>query len=1070
MKAFVIGLISISFFMALVISFLLSISKGMKSNFSARAKFVVWLLVMIRLALPFGGILLPSLVEISVSEASVQTDTGDNIIEKEETDLNFGGSQTVGTPKQKPHETDPAVNNDTEKAPILSETQQVEVGKDQSVNLKPNNSAPQTEKEMEFELSWDHVFALAFLVWTVGAIIFVAKNLIAYAVFSVKSKKTLSEADGELLLTYNKLCENMGVKGAPKLYVNSVSQSPYCAGYFRKRIVIPNVSLAENEICGILSHELCHHIRKDVWFKLLSVFANAVHWFNPLAYVAAERFDREIEHCCDAAVLKMKTEEEAMEYGKTILNVARECKGGGALTTRFNPRKKAVGERIDNILDAGKKKKRGIIIICAVAVLCIVSGLIIGLRMTEDEKPEKESEETKKEENVSIDDYPVVLWSNEDGVKLCAKNEEDKKGGENVPLVLLFGDDVIYFNGSYIFHVDTRTDYYNTDITGDGVKDHVLILPTASGTGVSEDDLYVFNGKDLAEISVEDPLVFINSQMTFTGDDEYYYVRHYGKEIFKLTKKAFGGIEEEWILEKPLVDSGIKHYYVNENENENGASSIRAEYFVSVAKGNFGSLGDAQVSFSYSGNELKCNEVKFIPYCIAKTNNENWSVWGSGETVSIIGGNGNTVIYLSKDDGLNNFHADNVGSFTATFDKNEKLCLLIYSDVYSENIFGGVVRMMRAALVDLEKGEVIGEFAPSVSELINGHGTAAYDAVKEYAENGEDFIHNLTAVDVTEERAYFYSYFVSDEYRVNLRASVVIWAADKQCTYTAVEPRLPEDSTEIYDVLDELRHIEGVDTCLATAVTAFINKDTLVLENHLGCLCGVLESYKDFEFGSYSFSYSEGVLKLQIEIKKSSLTTVPAGEYTIEFCRGRFAAVTMSGIGAYEYYGNNGEDTDAVTYTRNWLSSFGLYDGSVESYIENINASESDNYKNDVIKYLWWVTGDENSKLNTADEYKKAAKDILGADDFHIPESMIDENGNVQLWGHGGRICMTYVFPEEREGNTVTVKVQSYADFSKTVESHVYEFKYEDCGDYLRFVSVDIIEEGKYEPEDRYMA
>ena len=56
MKAFVIGLISISFFMTLVISFLLSVSKGMKSNFSARARFVVWLLVMIRLALPFGGI------------------------------------------------------------------------------------------------------------------------------------------------------------------------------------------------------------------------------------------------------------------------------------------------------------------------------------------------------------------------------------------------------------------------------------------------------------------------------------------------------------------------------------------------------------------------------------------------------------------------------------------------------------------------------------------------------------------------------------------------------------------------------------------------------------------------------------------------------------------------------------------------------------------------------------------------------------------------------------------------------------------------------------------------------
>lgn len=1056
MKEFLIGLFSISIFMTAVIALLLSVSKGMKNRFSVSARFFVWLLVMVRLAVPIGGIFLPSLIEIPISQAPADSEVVGDIVLKEDPDLNLEGSQSLDIPIQKPVESAPSVDNETGNLPIINDMGE----KETTAEPNPGEPSKRPETDDEFKINLDLIVNIAFGVWVLGAVAFVAKNLISYATFNIWSRNNLKSADGVILETYKEMCQDMGIKKAPRLYINSVNESPYCAGYFRKRIVIPSVPFSNDELCSVLSHELCHYRRKDVWTKLLAVVGNALHWFNPLAYMAAERFEREMEHYCDEMVLRGLSEEKALEYGKTMLLVARECKGSSALTTSFNPKKKAVGERIDNILDSGKKKKRGIVVICAVAVLCIVAGVIIGVNVIGDEEPKKDVS--------SKDDYRVVLWHNSDGVKLCAKNEEDKKGGENVPVKLVNGKNEIYFKSDFIFHVGSRTEYYYTDVTGDGVKDHVLILPTASGTGVSEEELYVFNGEDLKEITVEDPLAFINSHMTFSSDDDCYYVYRQDEKLFELNKKVLGPYDPSLMLETPVVDCGILNYYVNEAED--GASNIRVEYCVSIVLTNGDSLGNAVVSFSYLDNKMKCTEVDFSPYCIAETNNTNWLVRGYSGYITMV--NGDTYIRIDQDKGLNDFHSDaNRNTLSATFDENSKLCLLTYYDRSAYFLTSNEAHMMHATLVDLAKGEVIKVFAPTFSEILSYHGASSDDvAIKEYVEDEKRLHHSLGAIDVSAERAYFYSFLASDDYRVNLRASVVIWADDRQSTYFAQEPILPEDSTEIYDILDELRDMKGVDTHLATAATAFINKDTLVLENHLGCMCGVLESYKNFEFGKYSFSMDEGVLKLHIEIKKSSIETVPAGDYTIEFQRGILAAVTMSGIGAYEYYGNGDEKSDAVMYTNRWISGFGLYKGSVKECIDSINDSENDSLKNDVIKYIWQVSGDENSKLNTPDEYKKAAKDIFGVDDFDIPESMIDGDGNVVRWGHGGRICMTYVFPEEREGNTVTVKVRAYADFACTVESHLYEFKYEDHGDFLKIVSIIIVEESKYEPENRYVA
>ena len=73
MKEFLIELIGISLPMSIVILLLLAFSKAIKKKFRASSRFIIWLVIIIRLAIPFGGIFLPSIIEIPVYETSVIT-------------------------------------------------------------------------------------------------------------------------------------------------------------------------------------------------------------------------------------------------------------------------------------------------------------------------------------------------------------------------------------------------------------------------------------------------------------------------------------------------------------------------------------------------------------------------------------------------------------------------------------------------------------------------------------------------------------------------------------------------------------------------------------------------------------------------------------------------------------------------------------------------------------------------------------------------------------------------------------------------------------------------------------
>ncbi len=155
------------------------------------------------------------------------------------------------------------------------------------------------------------------------------------------------------------------------IYQSDQVRSPFVFGIFRPHIYIPFGLDAGAQQC-ILEHERYHVLRCDPLVKTLAFLLLAVHWFNPLVWLAFLLMSRDMEMSCDEWVLEQASLEESSEifrktYSMTLLSLAanRRFAMPGPLAFGEND----VASRIHNVLDWKAPQKW----ISAVAViLCMV--------------------------------------------------------------------------------------------------------------------------------------------------------------------------------------------------------------------------------------------------------------------------------------------------------------------------------------------------------------------------------------------------------------------------------------------------------------------------------------------------------------------------------------------------------------------------------------------------------------------------------------------------------------------------------------------------------------------------
>ncbi len=114
-----------------------------------------------------------------------------------------------------------------------------------------------------------------------------------------------------------------------ELRMTDVSPVPTLAGVIRPQIWIPESWLPQftyEELRNVLLHELGHARRRDLLVQWLFAFAQCIHWFNPLVWIAARaaRFDREM--ACDAWVLARSDDGNA-GYGAALVKTVQLLRG-----------------------------------------------------------------------------------------------------------------------------------------------------------------------------------------------------------------------------------------------------------------------------------------------------------------------------------------------------------------------------------------------------------------------------------------------------------------------------------------------------------------------------------------------------------------------------------------------------------------------------------------------------------------------------------------------------------------------------------------------------------------------
>ena len=98
-------------------------------------------------------------------------------------------------------------------------------------------------------------------------------------------------------------------------------------GLLRPVIILPSESESwpEARCRAVLRHELAHIRRHDATVQIVGEILRAVHWVNPLAWVACRRLRQESEYACDDAVLMSGL--EPAEYATHLIDVARQLSG-----------------------------------------------------------------------------------------------------------------------------------------------------------------------------------------------------------------------------------------------------------------------------------------------------------------------------------------------------------------------------------------------------------------------------------------------------------------------------------------------------------------------------------------------------------------------------------------------------------------------------------------------------------------------------------------------------------------------------------------------------------------------
>ena len=182
------------------------------------------------------------------------------------------------------------------------------------------------------------------------------------------------------------------------IFESSRVTSPFAMGIIRPGIYLPT-DLPEYEREYLIEHERTHIKRGDLIFKAAAVAALAVHWFNPLVWIAFVLFCRDMEMSCDEIVLEKLGDGIRKNYSLSLVTLAQNSNDCSYVVMPTSFSKGSVGKsevkmRIKNIMSFKKRSRSVAAVTSVIVVMVMITCVLNACSSPEETAPEETTAQT----------------------------------------------------------------------------------------------------------------------------------------------------------------------------------------------------------------------------------------------------------------------------------------------------------------------------------------------------------------------------------------------------------------------------------------------------------------------------------------------------------------------------------------------------------------------------------------------------------------------------------------------------------------------------------------------------
>jgi bla regulator protein BlaR1 len=293
MHTFIDWLLRTTYQASLFICLVLLAQRILRNQLSVRARYIIWLVVVVRMFLPWAP----------ESRLSVY-----NLLPQK----SLQGYKTL-------------IGHTAEGGPShLKVRDKIDAAK---VHDTAGTTSAIRTKLLKERGSSDYIIVCFFLLWLTGAGFLTVWILAGHIRILRAIRRTCPITDPEILEVLDKCRQQMGTRRSVRIIATDQVYSPALFGLVRPCLLLPERILTDmdrNELRYIFLHELAHLKRHDTFLGMIASILHVLHWFNPLIGYGFRRMRADQELACDSLALYRLNDNEIPAYGHTVLNLIEQ--------------------------------------------------------------------------------------------------------------------------------------------------------------------------------------------------------------------------------------------------------------------------------------------------------------------------------------------------------------------------------------------------------------------------------------------------------------------------------------------------------------------------------------------------------------------------------------------------------------------------------------------------------------------------------------------------------------------------------------------------------------------------